>query len=104
MPKAIIVISDMEIDCCGNKEWSFYDKMEHKFAKLGYAIPNVIFWNVNSRQDVFHADNKRKGVQLGSGQSTTVFKQVMDCIGMTPTEAMYKIINSERYEPITISK
>jgi len=102
MPKSLIVISDMEIDNCGNREWTFYDKMKHKFEKHGYAIPNIIFWNVNSRHDVFHADSKRKGVQLCSGQSTTVFKQVMSCIGMTPIEAMKSVINSDRYSCIKV--
>lgn len=102
MPKSLIVISDMEIDFCGNEDWTFYDKMAHKFEKHGYQIPNIIFWNVNSRNDVFHADAKRKGVQLCSGQSTTVFKQMLSCIGMTPVEAMHKVIDSERYNCITI--
>ena len=102
MPKSLVVISDMEIDYCGNKEWTFYDKMSAKFREAGYEIPNIIFWNADSRHDVFHADNKRKGVKLCSGQSATVFKQVMACVGMTPVEAMAKIINSERYEAITV--
>lgn len=102
MPKAIVVISDMEIDCCGNREWSFYDKMAAKFAKHGYAIPNIIFWNVNSRHDVFHADKSRKGVQLASGQSVTVFKQILQNLGYNPVEAMENTINSERYECITV--
>ena len=102
MPKSLIVISDMEIDSCGNKEWTFYDKMSAKFRKAGYEIPNIIFWNVNSRHDIFHADSKRKGVQLCSGQSAAVFKQMMACVGMTPVEAMAKTINSERYKPITV--
>lgn len=102
MPKSIIVISDMEIDYCGNREWTFYEKMSHKFQKYGYEIPNIVFWNVNSRNDAFHADKSRKGVQLCSGQSVTVFKQLMDCIGHTPIEMMEKVINSERYDCITI--
>lgn len=102
MPKSLIVISDMEIDYCGNREWTFYEKMSKKFHKAGYEIPNIIFWNVDSRQDVFHADSKRIGVQLCSGQSTSVFKQMMSCVGMTPMEAMAKVINSERYEPIKV--
>lgn len=102
MPKAIVVISDMEIDYCGNKNWSFYDKMEKKFQKAGYVIPNVIFWNVYSRHDVFHADAKRKGVQLASGQSVTVFKQVLQNLGYNPIEAMENTINSERYDCITV--
>lgn len=102
MPKSLIVVSDMEIDFCGDKDWTFYDQMKANYASNGYEIPNVVFWNVDSRNDTFHADSKRKGVQLCSGQSVTVFKQLMDCIGMTPVEMMYKVINSDRYEPITI--
>ena len=102
MPKAIVVISDMEIDYCGNRDWSFYDKMANKFHKSGYVIPNVIFWNVNSRHDVFHADSKRKGVQLASGQSVTVFKQILQNLGYNPIEAMENTINSERYACITV--
>ena len=102
MPKAIVVISDMEIDYCGDKNWSFYDKMEKKFQKAGYVIPNVIFWNVYSRHDLFHADATRKGVQLASGQSVTVFKQVLQNLGYNPIEAMENTINSERYDCITV--
>lgn len=104
MPKAIVVISDMEIDNSGNREWSFYDKMAAKFAKHGYVIPNIIFWNVNSRHDVFHADRTKKGVQLASGQSVTVFKQILQNLGYNPVEAMENTINSERYECITIEQ
>lgn len=102
MPKAIVVISDMEIDYCGNRDWSFYDKMANKFHKAGYVIPNVIFWNVASRHDVFHTDSKRKGVQLASGQSVTVFKQILQNLGYNPIEAMENTINSERYACITV--
>ena len=102
IPKSLIVISDMEIDRSGNKDWSFYDKMAHKFKKNGYDIPNIVFWNVDSRHDVFHADSTRKGVQLVSGQSASTFKNLLSCIGMTPVEAMLKTINSERYEPIEV--
>jgi len=102
MPKAICVISDMEINICGNREWTFYDMMASKFEKHGYQIPNVIFWNVNSRHDIFHADKDRKGVQLASGQSVTVFKQVLQNLGYNPVEAMENTINSERYDCITV--
>ena len=103
MPKSLIVISDMEIDQCGNKEWSFYEKMSQKFMKHGYQIPNVIFWNVDSRHDVFHADKSRMGVQLVSGQSAATFRQVMQNVGLNPVEAMEKTINSERYSAITVA-
>ena len=102
MPKSIIVISDMEIDRCGDRQWTFYDQMACKYRNYGYEIPNVIFWNVNSRNEVFHADKNRRGVQLCSGQSVTTFKQLMDCVGSTPIEMMNRIINSERYDCIKV--
>ena len=110
MPKSIIVISDMEIDCATthnyytSRNWLFYDTVEHMYAEHGYTIPNVIFWNVASRNDVFHADSDRKGVQLVSGSSPTAFKHVIEMIGMTPVEAMHKILDAERYMPVTIAK
>lgn len=104
MPKAIVVVSDIEIDHCGNREWSFYDKMANKFHKAGYVIPNIIFWNVESRHNMFHADHNRKGVQLASGQSVTVFKQILQNLGYNPVEAMENTINSKRYECITVGQ
>ncbi len=101
MPKSLIVISDMEINRTVGA-WSFYDEMRKRFAQNGYEIPNVVYWNVNSRNDVFHADADRKGVQLCSGQSTSTFKTLMDSVGNTPTEMMLKVLNSERYAPVTI--
>ena len=103
MPKSLIVISDMEIDYCGDRDWTFYEMMSQKFTDNGYRIPNIIFWNVASRHDVFHADKKRTGVQLVSGQSAAVFRQVMKCVGMNPVEAMEKVINSERYAAIAVA-
>jgi len=104
MPKSLIVISDMEIDYCGDKDWTFYEQMTQLFHENGYQMPNIIFWNVDSRHDVFHSDKDRIGVQLFSGQSAAIFKQIMQCVGLTPVEAMEKIINSDRYEAISVDR
>lgn len=102
MVKSIIVVSDMEIDRTGNNDWTFYEEMKRRFEEKGYDIPNIIFWNVESRHDVFHTDKKRKGVQLCSGQTVTTFKQIMACIGSSPMEMMEWVINSDRYACITV--
>ena len=100
MVKSIVIISDMEIDaCCGG---FFYDEMRNRYKRYGYELPNVIFWNAYSRHDTFHTDKNRKGVQLASGQSAATFKAIMACVGLTPLEAMYKVIGSERYEAIKV--
>lgn len=110
MPKSIIVISDMEINTWGGwgsggqsyllGSWTFYDKMRADFAAHGYEIPQVIFWNVNSRHDVFHADSTHKGVVLCSGQSTSTFKTLMNSINETPVEYMMRVLGAERYAVI----
>ena len=102
MPKAIVIISDMEFNPYGSDRWTFYDTMRNMYKSHGYEIPNIIFWNVHSKNDVFHADTKHKGVQLVSGASASTFKNVMACIGMTPTEAMLKVLNSERYDAVKV--
>ena len=124
MVKAIVIISDMEINgvishgsgsmigsdwfgnpvygCQRDNSWSFYYTMEERFRQAGYKIPCVVFWNVHSRHDVFHVDSERKGVMLCSGSSASTFKNVMDAIDMTPIESMLKVLNGERYSQITI--
>lgn len=104
MPKSLIIISDMEIDrCTGQKHReNFYDYVSRVYEEHGYKIPNVVFWNVNSRHDVFLADKDRKGVQLISGQSASTFKSLIGCMDKTPIEMMYSVLNSERYQAIQI--
>ena len=102
MPKSLIIISDMEFDQCGDRQWTFYDKMKAKFAQYGYEIPTIVFWNVNSRNDVFHADKNRKGVILVSGQSAGTFRNLIGAIGMSPMDFVMQIVNAKRYEPITV--
>ena len=104
MPKSLIIISDMEIDEADgqNHRENFYDYVSRVYEEHGYKIPNVVFWNVNSRHDVFLADKDRKGVQLVSGQSASTFKNLIGCVDKTPVEMMYSVLNSERYQAVQI--
>lgn len=92
----------MEFDWCGGQNWSFYEEMRARFAQYGYEIPQIIFWQVDSRHDTFHADANRKGVVLVSGQSAGTFKNLIGSIGMNSVEFMLKTILSDRYEPVTV--
>ena len=103
MVKSIIVISDMEIDRADNNH-DFTDAMRELYEQNGYSLPNIVYWNANSRHDTFHADATRKGVQLVSGQSPSTFANLVGAIGMDPMEFMLKVLNDERYEPITIGE
>ena len=104
LPKALVIISDMEFDYATNAQagFTFYDSMVQKFAGYHYTMPNIIFWNVNSRHDIFQTNCKYKGVQLASGQSPSVFKSILANIDKTPYEAMINILNDKIYDCITI--
>ena len=102
MPTSIVVITDMEIDRCVTNDWLFYDLMKTRFALNGYDIPNIVFWNVNSRKNTFHTSFDRKGVQLASGQSPSVFESLVKAVNLTPYEYMLEVVNGERYEKITV--
>lgn len=105
LPKALIIISDMEFDCATTAQphVTFYDSMVNKFARYHYSMPNIIFWNVNSRHDLFQTNSQYKGVQLASGQSPAVFQSILNNIDKIPYDAMVNVLNSPIYDCITIS-
>ena len=103
MPKSIVIISDMQFDCqkCST-DWGFYKDMKNRFAQHGYQIPNIVFWNVNSLKDTFHTQSNWEGVQIASGQSTSVFKAILENIDLNPYTAMLNVLNRERYSKISV--
>ena len=103
LPDSIVVITDMEFDCCTSKnDTTFYDAMAKRFADAGYKIPKVVFWNVNARMDTFHTDMHEQGVQFISGSSPSAFKALVDGKDFGPIELMLSVLNSPRYEQISV--
>ena len=102
MPTSIVVITDMEFDSCANNDWLFYDNISQKYAECGYQLPNIVFWNVNSMKNTFHASHDKKGVQLASGQSPSVFATLCGTVEMTPYEYMLSVLDGSRYDRIVI--
>ena len=101
MPSSIVVITDMEIDeLSGRGNVTFLDEMQARFNAAGFELPNLVFWNVRSRHDTFHASFDDARVQMVSGHSASTFKLLMDSFNMTPYECMMKALNSPRYEMI----
>lgn len=103
MPKAIVVISDMEI----NKYFSgygldFVTEMALRFKKAGYEMPKLIMWNVEARNDTFHASKNNPYVQFASGSSTSTFKSILESIGMNAYEAMIKTLSNSMYDCVAL--
>ena len=104
LPRSLVVITDMEFNFATTSrgDWTFYESMRRNFAQEGYQIPNVVFWNVNSRHDCFQVTSNYQGVQMASGQSPSVFKTVLANVGKTPYEAMLNTLSDPIYDSIAI--
>ncbi len=104
LPEAILVISDMEIDGFGsrNANTSFTSEMKKRFEDAGYKMPTLVYWNVNARQDTFHAD-ANEDVRFVSGSSAAIFKGLCEHMGYSAMELMLNVLNSERYDCITVA-
>ena len=110
LPRSLIIITDMEFDSATGGSFNsrppitetFFESMKKLFKEKGYEMPNVVFWNVNSRKDTYHVKEDMPDVQLVSGQSTSTFKHLMDGLHLTPFEMMCEVLSDPRYDPVTV--
>lgn len=102
MPKALVVISDMEIDCYIEREGlDFVEQMRQTFAKRGYELPKLVLWNAEARNDTFLTQDDQ--VIYVGGQSPSVFELLMSSLnGKTSRDIMLEALNSKRYDKVII--
>lgn len=99
LPETLYIISDMEFDCCTHASLTNFQYVKKIFNDAGYKLPNVVFWNVCSRNQQQPVTKNEQGVALVSGASPRVFQMVIN--GETdPYEYMKSVILSERYASI----
>ena len=102
MPKALVVVSDMEIDrYLRVNSLDFVEMMRRKFARHGYVLPKLILWNVEARNDTFLS--KQEGVICVSGQSASTFKELCGNLdGKTTWDIMCETLNNKMYDCVTV--
>lgn len=107
MVKNILIISDMEFDVA-QRLWSpsrsvltqpLFDLIKSRYSNAGYALPKLIFWNVNSRTGTIPLTENELGVALVSGFSQNVLKMVMTN-NLNPYDILIEAITSPRYDAI----
>lgn len=107
IPQNVLIISDMEFNSCarcdsgsyGRPTQKLFDVIAQKYARAGYKMPRLVFWNVNSRTGTIPVKENELGVTLVSGFSVNVAKMVMS--GKTdPFECLLETLNAERYAPV----
>ena len=107
LPKSIVIISDMEFDSArgyygwdrnhSNAKRTLMEDIKRKWQMAGYDMPNLVFWNVDARQDNIPM-KVENGITMCSGFSPVLFEQIMK--GKTGYDLMMDKLNSERYECI----
>ncbi len=103
VPKALVIISDMQFNCVSSVSSTYFKTIQEMYSDAGYVAPNIVFWNASEySRNTHHASALDKYVQMYSGYSASIFKQVISSIDKTPYEAMMDTLNSERYQPIVI--
>lgn len=144
LPKNLIIISDMEMDTAIDfhdgytygwrrprltaKEFKSYkntlfNSIENRYMACGYNMPNLIFWNVDARQNQSPMTVDKNGWCAVSGFSLNIFKSVLngeiiveetitdETTGeeivitkqvIDPIETMLKTLDSERYAEVCI--
>ena len=103
LPETLIVISDMEIDEA-RYGWgrvletpeATMETIKHSWAAAGYKCPNLVYWNVNARNNTIL--DKSADVSYVSGCSPVIFEQIMK--GKSGYDLMMNKLNDKRYSCI----
>jgi len=99
MPKALLIMSDMNFDQCSRFDDSAMQSIKRNYEEAGYTTPIVVFWNINA-QDHAPVKYDTRGVALVSGFSPNIVKSILavDLDTITPEAIMMKTIMSPRYD------
>lgn len=100
MPKKLYIVSDMEFDgCLEHADSTNFAAAKKMFEEAGYALPQIVFWNVESRHGHQPVRYDEKGVALVSGCTPRLFSMMMSG-DINPYKMMIETLSAERYAPI----
>ena len=100
LPAKLIIISDMEFDCCvKNASAVNFENARKKYEAHGYRLPQIVFWNVASRNRQQPVTQNEQGVALVSGVTPRLFSMVAGGV-LSPYAFMMEVVKSERYAKI----
>lgn len=106
LPDRILIVSDMEFDRatsqtrCVYGMKSLFNELADRFAKYGYKLPKLVFWNVNSRTKTIPMTENEMGVVLVSGFSPNIMSMVMSN-QTDPWLALKEKLDSNRYDCVS---
>lgn len=99
MPATLVIFSDMQFDACVKHDDRAIDMIRRKYESRGYAMPKVVFWNLDSYGNVPVKFNEQ-GTALVSGFSPSVMKAILSGAEMTPEAIMLATVDIPRYDVV----
>jgi len=92
-------MSDMQFNMCVRNDDSAMQMIERKYQNAGYAVPKVVFWNLNAAYGNAPISFDKKGAALVSGFSPAIVKPLLagDLESFTPENIMLQTIMQDRY-------
>jgi hypothetical protein len=96
MPQALIIVSDMEFNST-TTGWTNFDQARLMYEQAGYALPKIVFWNVNGREKNTPVDYKQDGSIMISGFSPAIMKNVLSMKNSNPLDMVLDKLMVPRY-------
>ena len=113
MPTQILILSDMEFDQATDARGGWtreenisvwnqtaQEMVRQMFQDAGYEMPNIIYWNIQSRGENVPVRFDEQGTALISGFSPSIMTSLLGGAEMTPVSIMMETLNKERYQQI----
>lgn len=99
MPKILLIFSDMQFNSCIRYDDTALQMIRRKYEAAGYAMPAVVFWNLNATGDRQPVRFNEKGVALVSGFSPSTMKAILaaDLDKFSPEAIMLQTVMIDRY-------
>lgn len=105
LPENLIIISDLEFDNArgyynygGSSPKTLMESIREKWARYGYRMPKLVYWNVQARQNNIPEDIGIRDISYVSGMSPSIFNTILS--GKSGYELMKEKLDSPRYECI----
>lgn len=114
LPERLLIVSDMEFDHSGEFSSQFrrrpheevmaryqtlFETIKERWDTAGYKMPQIVFWNVNSRTNTIPVTANEVGVTLVSGYSVNNIKMIL-VNKADAWEALKSVLDSERYDVV----
>jgi len=82
---------------------SNHETIKSKFAKAGYAMPQMIYWNVRANTADFPVSSNECGVALVAGFSPSILKNIIEAGDLPdPFSMMKAVADGERYKILEV--